>query len=73
VIPLPPSRHLRPGLKRKILGVALLRLRSCSIGQVKSAANPGAVAFDGEGLMAVFNNLPRLIKNSQIVAPAGNP
>jgi len=38
---IPSSRHLRPGLNRKILDVALLRLRFCSISQVKSAANPG--------------------------------
>jgi hypothetical protein len=32
-----------PGLNRKILDVALPRLRFCSIGQIESAANPGAI------------------------------
>jgi len=66
----PSSRHLRPGLNCKILDVALLRLRFCSIGQVKSAANPGA------GEMAVFCQPAtelRLFKNSQIVATAESP
>jgi len=40
---IPTSRHLYAGLKRRILDVAQLRLRFCSVGQAKSAANPGVV------------------------------
>src|SRR6266567_6007347 len=42
VLPHPSSEHLCPALNRKILDVALLRLRFRSIGQAKSAPNPGA-------------------------------
>jgi hypothetical protein len=40
---IPSSGHLWLRLNRKILNVALLRLRFCSIGAAKSNPNPGAI------------------------------
>ncbi|MBU0498793.1 MAG: hypothetical protein KJ867_01900 [Gammaproteobacteria bacterium] len=37
------SGHIWPNLNRKILDVALLRLRFCSIGSTKSDLNPSAI------------------------------
>ena len=40
---IPYSRRLCPVLNRKILDIALLRLRFCSIVPAKSDINPGAI------------------------------
>jgi hypothetical protein len=40
------SRHLWTVLNRKILDVALLRLRFCSISPAKSGINPGAITWN---------------------------
>jgi hypothetical protein len=45
-VPHPSSRHFCPHLNHKIRNAAMVRLRLCSIDQVKSAINQGAISHD---------------------------